>query len=105
MRIASVVDLGVLIRHARLARGWSQQQAGDAAGVSRRLVNLIEGGQHPNAETWRVLALATAVGVRLEGVIDPEVPESTSARPTTPGPADELDLDEYLSRFRLDGPG
>jgi transcriptional regulator with XRE-family HTH domain len=105
MRIASTADLGALIRRARLARGWSQQQAGDAAGVSRRLVNLIEGGNHPNAETWRVLALLTAVGVRLDGVIDPQTPEPTAVDPRIAREADDLDLDEYLARFRLDGSG
>jgi HipA-like protein len=40
-------------------------EAADAAGVSRRLVNLLKGGRHPNAEVWRVLALLNALDVPL----------------------------------------
>lgn len=104
MRITDARDLGGLVRTARLARGWSQQQAGDAAGVSRRLVNLIEGGEHPNAEVWRVLALLDALGVRLEGAVD-VASEEHALEAADSGPArdfDDFDLDAHLARFRTD---
>jgi transcriptional regulator with XRE-family HTH domain len=62
------VDLEAVVRATRAARGWTQQEAADAAGVSRRFVNMVEGGRHPNAENWRVLALMDALRTPLHAI-------------------------------------
>lgn len=95
MDIVNTQDLGRLVHAARVRRGWSQRQAGEAAGISRRLVNQIEGGSHPNAELWRVLALLQALDVRLQA-------DTSSPTHDTPSP-DDFDLDAHLARFTGDG--
>jgi HTH-type transcriptional regulator/antitoxin HipB len=65
-QVRTPTDIGALARAGRIARGWNQQQAANAAGVSRRFVNMVEGGQHRGAELWRVLALLDALGVELK---------------------------------------
>jgi len=102
MRVSKASDLGPLVRAARAARGWSQQQAGDAAGVSRRLVNLIESGEHPNAELWRVLAVLGAVGIRLDGSMDDWPAEHVAADAAPLVTSDDFDLDAYLAQFRAE---
>jgi transcriptional regulator with XRE-family HTH domain len=99
--VETVRDIGVLARAARIARGWSQQDAADAAGVSRRFVNMIEGGQHVNAEVGRVLALLRALDVRITAALPADDPATTPEGPhrDAAGP-DEIDLDAYLSTFR-----
>ena len=113
--IRSTASLGALARAARLGQGWSQQQAADEAGVSRRFVNMLESGEHRNAELWRVLALLEALGVELSGSI-PVAPETVQAaaqvgdaRTSTPEDlgegtrADGFDLDAHLAGFRDGG--
>ena len=107
--VRTAAEVGALARAARTARGWNQQQAADAAGLSRRFVNMLEGGEHTNAELWRVLALLDAVGVELHGT----APTPTSAPPaeaagtaTAAAPPDPVtppggfDLDAHLDAFR-----
>lgn len=105
--VRTPTELGALVRTGRKDRNWSQQQAADAAGVSRRFVNMVEDG-HPNAEMWRVLALLDAVGVTLDA--STQKPDSDVAgkgraevTPATiaslPDP-DSLSLDEHLRAFR-----
>jgi transcriptional regulator with XRE-family HTH domain len=93
-----VSDLGALVRTARIARGWSQQQAADAAGVSRRFVNMLEGGRHANAEVGRVLALLDALDVHLVGAL-PGQERATVEEPQADEP-EAVDLDAYVSTFR-----
>lgn len=94
MDVRDTEDLARLIRAARSRRGWSQQQTADAAGVSRRLVNQLEGGDHPNAELWRALAVVTALGISLTARIDDEA--------TTVPMADDagFDLNAHVDHFR-----
>ena len=100
-QVRTVGDLGDLARAARIARGWSQQEAADAAGVSRRFVNMLEGGQHANAEVGRVLAVLDALDVHLAAALSTA---DSAASPQTPasrtGESDAIDLDAYLSTFR-----
>ena len=98
MEIEDVTDLSRSVRAARARNGWSQQEAADAAGVSRRLVNLLEGGRHPNAEVWRVLALLNALDVPLRADL---VDDVSSVPPLSPiANQDDIDLDAYLATFR-----
>lgn len=107
VRVTTPADFGALAHAARTARGWSQQQAADAAGVSRRFVNMLEGGGHANAEVWRVLALLDALGVQIRGTLPAGVSDAAQAAPATtrqpePGAPDGFDLDAHLSAFRDD---
>lgn len=91
--VRTVQDVAEVVRAARAARGWSQQEAADAAGVSRRFVSMVEGG-HATAETGRVLALLDALGVRLTTVRPTESAATTEAPSTGKAVAsDEFDLD------------
>lgn len=93
-QVSTPAELGAVARAARKARGWTQQEAADSAGLSRRLVNMIEGGQHPNAELWRVLSLLNALGVPLHTAA-PATPSTVARMPAT-----DLDLDAHLGTFR-----
>lgn len=112
--VSTVADLGDVVRSARRAHGWSQQRAADAAGVSRRFVNMVEGGQHANAEVGRVLSLLDALGVRLGAAVPAtqsdslsavDVPGGAPAGSTVGSGDDDVDLDGYLETFRDPGPG
>lgn len=66
------------IRALREARGWSQADLADRAGVTRQLVGAVEAGRHtPNVRA--ALGLARALGVSVEELfVDP-----ADARPET----------------------
>lgn len=96
--VRTPTEVGALVRTGRKARGWSQQQAADAAGVSRRFVNMVEDG-HPNAEMWRVLALLDAVGVTLDATTQGGTAVAPAVTAAVPDP-DSLTLDEHLRAFR-----
>ena len=107
--VRTAADVGAIARAARRARGWNQQQAADAAGISRRFVNMLEGGGHTNAELWRVLALLDAVGIELHGKTQTPTPArraedaGTVTVPAPPDPARPpggFDLDAHLDAFR-----
>lgn len=111
-RVRTSGEFGALARAARRARGWSQQQAADAAGVSRRFVNVLENGKNSNAELWRVLALLDALGVELDGTVGPGRRKYQPATPVGVPPdsravspvrsTGEFDLDAHLAKFRND---
>lgn len=55
---------GHTIRAARLARGWTQKQLGEAAGVSVIAIKRLEADQHaPSTESARRLAHALGIPV------------------------------------------
>ena len=56
---------GARLRVARLARGRSQQQIADVAGVSRQAVSAVESGV-PDPSLRAALALARALGMTIE---------------------------------------
>lgn len=55
----SATTIGRFVRERRKARGWSQQELADAAGVGRRLVVEIEAGK----PTLRLDAVQKVVGM------------------------------------------
>jgi transcriptional regulator with XRE-family HTH domain len=62
---------GQIIRAARLARGWTQKQLAEAAGVSTIAIKRLEGDQHaPSAETAR--RLARALSMTVDDLLDHE---------------------------------
>lgn len=66
--------LGAAVREARTARGWTQSEVADRAGVSRSFVLDIERGARPRAELARVLSVLRALGKSL--VVVEDSPES-----------------------------
>ncbi len=77
-------DSGAVLRLARQARGFSQQQLAGMAGVSRQAVSAVESGlSDPSLRV--ALALARALGMTVEEVFGPGLPASpVSARPVAP---------------------
>jgi len=65
MRMASVTDIGAIIRGRRIELGMSQDALARRAGVSRLWVNEIEAGK-PGAETGLVLRVLDVLGVEVE---------------------------------------
>ena len=65
--ITSAADLGQRIRAARDAKGFSQQQFADLAGVGRRFLSELENGK-PTLEFDKVVKVALAAGIDLFAV-------------------------------------
>jgi y4mF family transcriptional regulator len=63
-KIASMNDLGGLVKAARLARKLSQQEFADQAGVGRRFVSELENGK-ATLQFDKVIAVAASVGIEL----------------------------------------
>ena len=64
---------GTVLRLARQARGFSQQQLAGMAGVSRQAVSAVESGlSDPSLRV--ALALARALGMTVEEVFGPAIP-------------------------------
>jgi len=85
-----LVQLGAMLRKARLDAGLTQEQLGELAGVSRQLVMRVEAGS-PRGEIGRVAQVAGALGLRL--VVAP-----MSQRAATSG--DQQAIQDLLSRIR-----
>jgi putative molybdopterin biosynthesis protein len=85
---------GTVLRLARQARGFSQQQLAGMAGVSRQAVSAVESGlSDPSLRV--ALALARALGMTVEEVFGPAIPASAvTARPVAP-------LDDEAGRVSL----
>jgi putative molybdopterin biosynthesis protein len=75
---------GVRLRLARQARGFSQQQLAGMAGVSQQAVSAVESGlSDPSLAV--ALALARALGITVEEMFGPAVPDlQVVARPLAP---------------------
>jgi len=59
---------GLAVRAARLARGWSQEQLSEAAGLDRTYVSSLERGlRNPTLTTQQ--RLAKALGMPLQDLI------------------------------------
>lgn len=83
--MSSVLEIGQQLQRRRLELNLTQEDLAGRAGVSRRWLIELEKG-HYNAQLWKVLAVAEALGLDL----------ITAPRPELPGP-DELD--DYVSGF------
>jgi putative molybdopterin biosynthesis protein len=85
---------GTVLRLARQARGFSQQQLAGMAGVSRQAVSAVESGlSDPSLRV--ALALARALGMTVEELFGPAIPAPpVTARPVAP-------LDEETARVAL----
>ena len=63
--IHNSASLGAHIRAARIARGLSQRELADKAGISRPTLSLFENG-HPHGELGIALAVIRALGLQVE---------------------------------------
>ena len=57
--VAFLRVVGKRVRIHRLVREWSQEQLGDAAGISRSFISLVEKGRHDTGvlKLWRIAAV------------------------------------------------
>ena len=98
MQVRTPVDIGLMIRQARRARGMTQQDLARAAAVGRQWIVEIEGGK-PRAELGRVLQTLGALDLSLtilgEGITELREPEE---------PAEHIDLDAVLEAHRRTPP-
>jgi HTH-type transcriptional regulator/antitoxin HipB len=62
--LRTIDDLGAYIAAHRKAKGYTQQQFADLAGVGRRFLSELEGGKS-TAEIGRALLVLNALGVDL----------------------------------------
>ena len=106
MQVITTRDVGALIREARRARGMTQTELSDVAGVTRRWLTDIEQGAKPRAELGLVLAALQALDIRLDATY-PGHPDSDSGTGHEAGaPAREMlasdhgvELDDALDRY------
>lgn len=81
------IDIAKL-KEARIARGMSQEDAAEAAGISARTLQRIETGQPASFETARALAAlfeTLGVDVRMTGAATPD-PGRKAPPPAPPAP-------------------
>jgi transcriptional regulator with XRE-family HTH domain len=61
--------VGELVKRARLRRGLTMRELSRISGVTQAGISLLESGQTKNPKTDTVLAIATALGVRPQTLI------------------------------------
>ena len=59
-------EFGAMVQKARKAKGWSQQQAADAIGISRSGLGNIETGRYPPGPPLRA-RLANVLQIMVKG--------------------------------------
>lgn len=69
MIASNPTDLGVMLREARRAKGWTQQELADAAGVTRQWVISVEAGA-PTARLGMVLDALRCVDLLVDVIRD-----------------------------------
>ncbi len=70
--------LGMRLRAARQAKGWSQHRLAALAGLSRSTVAALELGRYATCDTGTVAALAQALGVSKSRLLDDRPRRSVS---------------------------
>lgn len=76
--------LGARVRELRKARGWTERQLGDVAGVTRSYINLIENGRITLPKRVTLLRLAEALKTTPEDLLRAAgyLPESVLLSPS-----------------------
>lgn len=87
------------IQKMRLQRGWSQQQLADAAGLSARTIQRIEGGASASTETLKSIAAVFEVDF---STLEPE-PAMSSTATTTIDPRQREEAEAFAHVRRLRG--
>lgn len=73
-------EFGQLVRKARKACGWSQEELGEYAGLDRSHVGAIERGEQ-SAGLLSINKLAVALDESFEGFLPQREPEAAAASP------------------------
>jgi HTH-type transcriptional regulator / antitoxin HipB len=91
MRIRTALELGALIRDARMKKGLDQGSLAREVGVSRQWVVAIEKGK-PRAPIGLVLRTLNVLGISIEAV------ESSRSRETKGTPKKDVDMIDHILR-------
>lgn len=62
---SSLAELSTLLIKARIVRGWTQQQLGDALGVAEQQVQRYEATEYRSASLARICDVAAALGINI----------------------------------------
>lgn len=68
------MDLGKRIRELRTARGWTATELGRRAGISRVTLSKLERGFQTDMRLSSAIAVAKALDVSVEQLVDTETP-------------------------------
>jgi transcriptional regulator with XRE-family HTH domain len=86
LRDEAAAELGRRIRHARRARGWTQETLAGEAGVSRDAVLRVERG-HGNTRPSTISKVAGALGLDYHDLLAKPEPVLVGGAPGTPAEA------------------
>ncbi len=64
--------LGRNVERLRVDLGWTQVRLADESGVSQAFISSLEGGRRQDAESRLVAALAKALGVTVDALLEEE---------------------------------
>lgn len=86
-------QVGIVVARSRQARGLTQAQVAERAGVSRQLVNRLEVGSASGIALNKLLAILDAVGCILDvrPLEGPDVLDAASRRVGSPAPPQDFD--------------
>lgn len=73
-------DVGERLRAARRARGWTLEQLATGAGMSTSTLSRLESGKR-QASLELLLPLTRRLGIRIDDLVSPEVPDPRVRRP------------------------
>lgn len=62
---ATLEELSVVLVKARIARGWTQRQLGDALGMAEQQIQRYEANEYRSASLARLCDIANALGVTI----------------------------------------
>ncbi len=96
MRVATVRDIGALLRERRVALGLTQQQLAEQIGVARQWVALLEAGRS-SPRLPPVLDACAVLGLHVQVGVEPAAAGSVERLPT-------VDLDALLADLRDETP-
>jgi transcriptional regulator with XRE-family HTH domain len=79
--VSALENLRTNLKRLRLARGWTQQQLAEHAGVDYKYLQRIEAGHWPGLRLKTIKVLAAAVGFEAWQLLHPSSSDGASKRP------------------------
>ena len=76
MAVSALKPLLKRLKELRDFRGWTQERAAEACGISYKYFQHIEGGRRPNLRLETLERLAAGYGIELWQLFAPEVPKT-----------------------------
>ena len=96
-RIFSVHQMASVIRDARIARGWTQEDMAQKTGLSRVWINRFEQCAITDPGMMRILTMCDVLGIDISASYDPErqlpLPRPQFKKPMKSGTPTTADLD------------